>query len=94
LQTGQGENAQVTALAVAPDVYKNFEFRSDADAPELINKRSSHRNWIIDSNAADYEHVSAADITLKTHYFFNTSEIQFLHSLHNLARITNLLFFQ
>lgn len=70
LQTGQGENAQVTALAVAPDVYKNFEFRSDADAPELINKRSSHRNWIIDSNAADYEHVSAADITLKTHYFF------------------------
>lgn len=69
LQTGQGDNAQVTALSVAPDVYKNFELRSDG-AFELINKRSSHRNWIFDSNAADYEHVSAADITLKTHYFF------------------------
>jgi len=70
LQTGQGENSQVTALSVAPEVYKNFELRSDADAPELINIRSSHTDWITNSDAADYEHVTAADITLKTHYFF------------------------
>ena len=67
----EGPNVTITAMEVAPNVYKNFEFRNDSDAPELINIRSSHRNWIGASDAADYEHVTAADITLKTHYYFN-----------------------
>tara|TARA_R100000544_G_C2227389_1_gene61860 strand:- start:3669 stop:6950 length:3282 start_codon:yes stop_codon:yes gene_type:complete len=57
---GQIANIESTA------VYKNFELRSGTS---IINKRSSHRDWTVNENAADYNHQTAEDCTLKTHLY-------------------------
>ncbi len=65
-----GNNAQISNLE-STAVYKNFELRSGTS---IINKRSSHRDWTVDENAADYNHQTAEDCTLRTHFYIKKIE--------------------